>query len=59
VAATQYRRREIRVALGAEQLAAAATVTAAFAATSRATVGIIAELNHQISELEAGAGRPF
>jgi hypothetical protein len=52
------RAREIRAALGTEQLAAA-TVTAAFAATTRATVGIIAELNHQISELEARAGRPF
>ena len=53
------RAREIRVALGTEQLAAAATVTAAFAATTRATVGIIAELNHQISELEAALAAHF
>jgi transposase len=53
------RAREIRVALGTEQLAAAATVTAAFAATTRATVGIIAELNHQISELEAELATHF
>ena len=46
------RAREIRAALGTEQLAAPATVTAAFAATTRATVGIIAELNRQIAELE-------
>jgi transposase len=53
------RAREIRAALGTEQLAAAATVTAAFAATTRATVGIIAELNHQISELEAALANHF
>jgi transposase len=53
------RAREIRAALGTEQLAAAATVTAAFAATTRATVGIIAELNHQISELEAALAAHF
>ena len=53
------RAREIQTALGTEQLAAAATVTAAFAATTRATVGIIAELNHQISELEAELAAHF
>ena len=53
------RAREIRVALRTEQLAAPATVTAAFAATTRATVGIIAELNHQISELEAALATHF
>src|SRR6476469_10443449 len=53
------RAREIRAALGTEQLAAAATVTAAFAATTRATVGIIAELNHQISELETTLANHF
>jgi transposase len=52
------RAREIRVALGTEQLAAAATVTAAFAATTRATVGIT-EMNHQISELEAALAAHF
>src|SRR6185436_10619003 len=49
----------IQSALGTEQLAAAATVTAAFAATTRATVGIIAELNHQISELAAALAAHF
>jgi transposase len=53
------RAREIRVALGTEQLAAAATVTAAFAATTRAAVGIIAELNRQISELEVSLATHF
>ena len=53
------RAREIRAALGAEQLAAPATVTAAFAATTRATVGIIAELNRHISELEAELANHF
>ena len=53
------RAREIRAALGAEQLAAPARVTAAFAATTRATVGIIAELNRQISELEAALAAHF
>ena len=38
--------------LRTEQLAAPAAVSAAFAAITRATVAIIAELNHQISELE-------
>ena len=53
------RAREIRAALGTEQLAAPATVTAAFAATTRAAVGIIAELNRQISELEASLANHF
>ena len=53
------RAREIRAALGTEQLAAAATVTAAFAATTRATVGIIAELNRQISALETTLANHF
>ena len=46
-------------ALGTEQLAAPATVTAAFAATTRAAVGIIAELNRQISELEVSLAAHF
>ena len=53
------RAREIRAALGTEQLAAPATVTAAFAATTRAAVGIIAELNRQISELEVSLADHF
>ena len=44
---------EIQTALRTEQLAAPAAVTAAFGATTRAAVGIIAELNHQIADLEA------
>ncbi len=46
------RARDIRAALRTEQLAAPAPVAAAFAATTRAAVGIITELNRQISELE-------
>ena len=53
------RAREIRAALGTEQLAAPARVTAAFAATTRASVGIIAELNRQISELETTLANHF
>ena len=53
------RAREIRAALGTEQLAAPATVTAAFAATTRAAVGIIAELNRQISDLETTLAEHF
>jgi len=53
------RAREIRVALGTEQLTAAARVTAAFAATTRAAVGIITELNRQIGELETSLAEHF
>ena len=53
------RAREIQTALRSEQLAAPATVTAAFAATTRAAVGIIAELNRQISELEVSLANHF
>ena len=53
------RARQIRAALRSEQLAAPTTVTAAFAATTRATVGIIAELNRQISELETTLAEHF
>ena len=53
------RAREIRAALGSEQLVAPAAVTAAFAASTRATVDIIAELNRQISELEAALAAHF
>ena len=51
--------RRIQAALRSEQLAAPTQVTAAFAATTRATVGIIAELNHQISELETSLAEHF
>jgi Transposase IS116/IS110/IS902 family len=53
------RAREIRVALGTEQLTAAARVTAVFAATTRAAVGIITELNRQIGELETSLAAHF
>lgn len=47
------RARQIQTTLRGRQLAAHPTVTAAFAATTRATVGIIAEMNRQISQLAA------
>ncbi|WP_342338958.1 MULTISPECIES: IS110 family transposase [unclassified Rhodococcus (in: high G+C Gram-positive bacteria)] len=47
------RAREIRAGLRVEQLAAPAPVVAAFAATTRAAVGLIVELNRQIIELES------
>jgi hypothetical protein len=43
---------EIRDALRSEQLSAPEPITAAFAATTTAAVGIIAELNRQITKLE-------
>jgi transposase len=49
----------IQEMLRTEQLAAPAAVTAAFGATTRATVGIIAELNHQIADLEAELSAHF
>ena len=45
--------------LRTEQLAAAAPVAAAFAATTRAAVGLIAELNRQIGALEASLAEHF
>ena len=45
--------------LRTEQLAAPSAVTAAFAATTRATVGIIVELNRQITDLEAELATQF
>jgi transposase len=53
------RAREIRTMLRSEQLAAPAPVAAAFAATTRAAVGIIAELNRQINELETSLAEHF
>jgi hypothetical protein len=53
------RAREIQTALRSQQLAAPAHLTAAFAATTRATVGIITELNRQISELETTLAAHF
>jgi transposase len=53
------RARQIQAGLRAEQLGAPAPVAAAFAATTRATVGIIGELNRQITELEATLAEHF
>jgi transposase len=53
------RARHIRAALRSEQLTAPPQVTAAFAATTRATVGIITELNRQITELETKLAEHF
>jgi transposase len=53
------RARDIQAALRTEQLAAPAVVAAAFAATTRAAVGIIIELNRQIDELEAELAAHF
>src|SRR6476661_1045479 len=53
------RARDIRAALRSEQLAAPAPVAAAFGATTRAAVGIIAELNRQIADLETSLAEHF
>ncbi|OBA74248.1 transposase [Mycobacterium sp. 1554424.7] len=53
------RARQIQAALRAEQLGAPSAVTAAFAATTRASVGIITELNRQISQLETALSEHF
>ncbi|MEN3321780.1 MAG: hypothetical protein V7643_5182 [Mycobacterium sp.] len=53
------RARTIQARLRTEQLAAPAAVSAAFAATTRAAVALIAELNHQISELETSLAEHF
>ena len=50
---------EIRAALRSEQLGAPAAVNAAFAATTRAAVAIIVELNRQIAELEVTLAEHF
>ena len=50
---------QIQDMLRSEQLSAPAAVTAAFGASTRAAVGIIAELNHQISELEESLAKHF
>jgi hypothetical protein len=50
---------QIQDMLRREQLAAPASVSAAFGATTRAAVGIIIELNHQISDLEAELSTHF
>ncbi|MDT5082674.1 MAG: hypothetical protein QOJ80_7311 [Mycobacterium sp.] len=50
---------QIQQMLRREQLAAPAAVTAAFGATTPATVNIIAELNQQITDLEAELATHF
>jgi hypothetical protein len=50
---------QIQEILRREQLAAPAAVAAAFGATTRATVGIIAELNRQITDLETELAAHF
>ena len=50
---------QIQELLRTEQLAAPDAVTAAFGASTRAAVGIIAELNHQIADLEAELATHF
>jgi len=50
---------QIQQALRTEQLSAPAAVTAAFGASTRAAVGIIVELNHQIAALEATLAEHF
>src|SRR6476619_4358020 len=50
---------EIQEKLRTPQLAAPAAVTAAFGASTRAAVGIIAELNRQIADLEAELATHF
>ena len=53
------RAREIQAALRTEQLSAPAAVSAAFAATTRAAVAILVELNRQIAELEVTLAEHF
>jgi hypothetical protein len=53
------RARQVQAALRSEQLAAPAAVSAAFGATTRAAVGIIAELNRQIADLETSLAAHF
>ena len=50
---------QIQAMLRTQQLAAPAAVAAAFAASTRAAVGIIAELNRQIDDLEAELADTF
>jgi transposase len=53
------RARQVQAALRTEQLTAPAAVSAAFGAATRATVGIIGELNRQITELETSLAAHF
>ena len=53
------RAHEIRATLRTEQLSAPTPVADAFGATTRATVGILTELNRQIGELETSLAAHF
>ncbi|OBI22390.1 transposase [Mycobacterium sp. E2327] len=53
------RAKEIQAALRSEQLTAPPAVATAFAATTRAAVAIIAELNRQVAELETSLATHF
>ena len=55
----ESRATQIQEALRTDQLTAPAQVTAAFGATTRAAVGIIGELNQQITALETELGTGF
>ena len=55
----EQRAAELREAFRAEQLEVPATVSQAFAATTRATVGQITEINRQIADLEAAMAPSF
>ncbi|HEY7822094.1 MAG TPA: IS110 family transposase [Acidimicrobiia bacterium] len=53
------RAKDIQAALRSEQLAAPDPVAAAFAASVKATVGILKELNRQLDDLEAALAESF
>ena len=55
----QRRAEEIHTALRGEQLEAPTAIVDAFAATTKAAVAIIAELNRQIGQIEAGLSDRF
>lgn len=55
----ESRAKEIRSALRTEHLTAPAPVAAAFAATTRSAVALIAELNRQIGDLEVSLSAHF
>jgi transposase len=55
----ETRAQQIQAALRTDQLTAPDPVVAAFAATTRAAVGIIGELNRQIADLEAELATHF
>lgn len=54
-----WRAREIQAALRTEQLPVSDPVASAFSATTKATVGILKELNRQLEDLEASLADRF